>query len=196
MLDVEVIDDAAAAEASLDPMRSRLLAELADPASAAGLAARLGLPRQKVNYHLRTLEAHGLIELAEERKRGNLTERVMRATAASYVISPETLPRLAPDPARAPDQLSARWLVALGARTVREVGELMRRAAGAHQRAATFAVDAEIRFASAADRAAFAEELTETVTRLVSRYHAGADADGRDHRLVVALHPTIPTEES
>ncbi len=193
MLDVEVIDDPAAAEASLDPMRARLLAELAEPASAAGLAARLGLPRQKVNYHLRTLEGHGLIELAEERKRGNLTERVMRATAAAYVISPATLPRLAPDPSRAPDQLSARWLVSVAARTVREVGELMRRAAGARQRTATYTIDAEIRFASAADRAAFADELTETVTRLVSTYHA---AEGRDHRLVVALHPTITTEES
>jgi DNA-binding transcriptional ArsR family regulator len=196
MLDVEVIDDAAAAEASLDPMRSRLLAELAEPASAAGLAARLGLPRQKVNYHLRTLEAHGLVELAEERKRGNLTERVMQATAAAYVISPAAMPRLQPDPSRAPDQLSARWLVSLAARTVREVGELVRRASGAKQRVATFAVDAEIRFASAADRAAFAEELTQTVTRLVSDYHAGHAAEGRDHRLVIALHPTITTEES
>ncbi len=193
MLDVAVIDDAAAAESTLDPMRSRLLAELAEPASAAGLAARLGLPRQKVNYHLRTLEGHGLIELAEERKRGNLTERVMRATAAAYVISPAALPRLQPDPSRAPDQLSARWLVALAARTVRDVGELMRRGAGAQQRVATYAIDAEVRFATAADRAAFAAELTETVTQLVSRYHA---PDGREHRVVVALHPTIPTEES
>jgi DNA-binding transcriptional ArsR family regulator len=196
MLDVAVIDDAAAAEATLDPMRSRLLAELAEPASAAGLAARLGLPRQKVNYHLRTLEGHGLVELAEERKRGNLTERVMRATAAAYVISPAALPMLQPDPSHAPDQLSARWLVALAARTVRDVGELMRRAAGAKQRVATYAVDAEVRFASAADRAAFAADLTEAVTRLISEYHAGDDADGRDHRLVVALHPTIPNEES
>jgi DNA-binding transcriptional ArsR family regulator len=196
MLDVAVIDDAAAAEASLDPMRARLLAELAEPASAAGLAARLDLPRQKVNYHLKTLERHGLVELTEERKRGNLTERVMRATAAAYVISPATLPRLQPDPSRAPDQLSARWLVALAARTVRDVGELMRRAAGARQRVATYAVDAEIRFASAADRAAFAAELTETVTRLVAEYHAGDEAEGRDHRLVLALHPTMTTEES
>jgi DNA-binding transcriptional ArsR family regulator len=196
MLDVAVIEDAAAAEASLDPMRSRLLAELAEPASAAGLAARLGIPRQKVNYHLRTLEGHGLVELAEERKRGNLTERVMRATAAAYVISPAALPQFQPDPSRSPDRLSAHWLVALAARTVREVGTLARRAADAQQRVATYAVDADIRFASAADRAAFADELTEAVTALVSRYHAGDAADGRDHRLVVALHPTIPTEES
>jgi DNA-binding transcriptional ArsR family regulator len=196
MLDVEVIDDAAAAEASLDPMRSRLLAELAEPASAAGLAARLGLPRQKVNYHLRTLEGHGLIELAEERKRGNLTERIMRATAAAYVISPAAMPALRPDPSRSPDQLSARWLVALAARLVAEVGELMRGAAEARRRVATYGVDAEITFASAADRAAFTAELTDTVTRLVAQYHAGDAADGRAHRLVVALHPTIPSEES
>ena len=91
MLDVAVIDDAAAAEASLDPMLSRLLAELAALAAAAGLAARLGIPRQKVNYHLRTLEAHGLVELAEERPHGGLIERLLVATAASYVVSPGAL---------------------------------------------------------------------------------------------------------
>ena len=61
MLDVEVIDDPAAAVVALDPVRARLLAELTEPASAAALAERLGLSRQKVNYHLRTLEAHGLV---------------------------------------------------------------------------------------------------------------------------------------
>ena len=72
MLDVAVIDNAAAAEASLDPIRSRLLAALAEPQSAATLAARVGLPRQKVNYHLHALEEHGLIELVEERRKGNV----------------------------------------------------------------------------------------------------------------------------
>src|SRR5262245_47551655 len=75
MLDVEVIDDPAAATVALEPVRSRLLAELAQPASAAMVATRLGLPRQKVNYHLRTLEAHGLVRVAEERRWGGLTER-------------------------------------------------------------------------------------------------------------------------
>src|SRR5712671_2177014 len=53
--DIAVIEDPAAAEVSLDPVRARLLAELAEPASATMVAARLGLPRQKVNYHLRAL---------------------------------------------------------------------------------------------------------------------------------------------
>jgi DNA-binding transcriptional ArsR family regulator len=191
MLDVAVIDDAEAAEASLDPIRSQVLSALAEPASAAGVAAKLGLARQKVNYHLRTLERHGLVELAEERRKGNMTERVMRATAASYVISPAALAGLQPDPERARDQLSARWLVALAAQLVRDVGELLARGAEANKKVATLALDAEVRFASAADRAAFGAELTEAVTQLVGRYHAGDAPSGRDHRVVVALHPSI-----
>src|SRR4051795_2597537 len=125
MLDVAVIDDPAAAEASLDPMRARLLAALAEPGSASTLAAKAGLPRQRLNYHLRALERHGLVELVEERRKGNCTERVLRATAASYVISPTALSALAPDPDREPDQRSARWLLAVAGRMVREVGELI-----------------------------------------------------------------------
>ncbi|MEU9605037.1 helix-turn-helix domain-containing protein [Streptomyces sp. NPDC048057] len=192
MLDVAVIEEAAAAEASLDPMRSRILAALAEPGSAAALAGRLGLPRQKVNYHLKSLERHGLVELAEERRKGNVTERVYRATAASYVISPSALAAVSPDPSRAPDQLSARWLLALGARLVQEVGALVTGGARARRRVATFGIDAEVRFASAADRAAFADDLTRAVTALVSRYHDEHAEQGRSHRVVVGLHQ-IPT---
>jgi DNA-binding transcriptional ArsR family regulator len=194
MLDVAVIEDPAAAEVSLDPIRVRLLAELVEPASATMLAARLGLARQKVNYHLRALEQHGLVELVEERRKGNVTERVLRATASSYVISPAALAAVAPDPARAPDQLSARWLLAVAARLVRDVGDLIVGAAKARRRVATFAIDAEVRFASAADRAAFAEELAGAVTALIARYHDEAAAGGRDHRLVVAVHPSVKSE--
>jgi DNA-binding transcriptional ArsR family regulator len=194
MLDVAVIGDPAAAEASLDPVRARLLGELAEPASATMLAARLGLPRQKVNYHLRALERHGLVELVEERRKGNCTERVLRATAASYVISPAALAPVQPDPGRAPDRVSAAWLLAVASRLVGDVGDLMTGAARAGQRLATFAVDGEVRFASAADRAAFAEELATAVAALVARYHTPAASGGRDHRLVVALHPSANPE--
>jgi DNA-binding transcriptional ArsR family regulator len=191
MLDVAVIEDAAVAEATLDPIRTRLLAELAEPGSASSLAAKVGLPRQKVNYHLKLLERHGLVELVEERRKGNVTERVLRATAASYVISPSALAAVQPDPGRSPDRLSARWLLALASRLVREVGELIAGSARAGKPLATFAMDGEVRFASAADRAAFVEELTAAVTSLVGRYHDEHAPHGRGHRVVVALHPTI-----
>src|ERR1700716_2304358 len=105
------------------------------------LGLRFGLPRQKVNYHLRTLERHGLVELVEERRKGNVTERLVRASAASYVISPSALAPVPPDPARAPDRLSARWLLALAAQLVRDVGDLITGAARAQKRLATFALD-------------------------------------------------------
>jgi DNA-binding transcriptional ArsR family regulator len=193
MLDIAVIDQAAAAEISLDPVRARLLAALAEPGSASSVAAQVGLTRQKANYHLRALEEHGLVELVEERRKGNVTERLFQATAASYVISPAAFAALAPDPDRAPDQLSARWLVALAARLVREVGELIAGATAARQPLATYAIDSEIRFASATDRSAFADELGETVKNLVSRYHDENAPNGCRHRLVVALHPSLKT---
>ncbi|OUS97112.1 helix-turn-helix domain-containing protein [Rhodococcus sp. NCIMB 12038] len=193
MLDIAVIDQAAAAEISLDPVRARLLAALAEPGSASSVAAQVGLTRQKANYHLRALEEHGLVELVEERRKGNVTERLFQATAASYVISPAAFAALAPDPDRAPDQLSARWLVSLAARLVREVGELIAGATAARQPLATYAIDSEIRFASATDRSAFADELGETVKNLVSRYHDENAPNGRRHRLVVALHPSLKT---
>ena len=192
MHDVAVIEDAAAAEASLDPIRARILAALSEPHTATTLAALLGLARQKVNYHVKTLEQHGLVELVEERRKGNMTERVVRASAAAYVISPAALASVAPDPGRSPDRLSAQWLLALAARLVRETGALINGAARAHKPLATFGLDAEVRFATPADRAAFVGELTDTVAALVSRYHTES---GRPHRVVVALHPTI-TEDA
>ncbi|GIH38132.1 transcriptional regulator [Microbispora corallina] len=195
-MDVAVIEDPAAAEVSLDPVRARLLAELAEPGSATMLAAKVGLPRQKVNYHLRALERHGLVELVEERRKGNVTERVMRATAASFVISPVALSAVAPDPARAPDRLSARWLLAVAAQLVRDVGALISGADKARRKVATFTIDGEVRFASAADRAAFAEELAAAVAGLVSRYHDESAEGGRAHRLIVAVHPSVPRDQA
>jgi DNA-binding transcriptional ArsR family regulator len=189
MLDVHVIDDPAAAAVALEPVRNRLLSELSAPASAATLASRVGLARQKVNYHLHTLEAHGLVQLAEERKWGGLTERLLVATATSYVVSPSALGLVATDPNREIDRLSASYLIALGARVVREVGDLVRRATETGKRLATLAVDTEVRFRSATDRAAFSNELTEAITKLVSKYHDESAPGGRAHRLVVVAHP-------
>ena len=93
---------------------------------------------------------------------------------------------------RTPDRLSARYLIAIGARIVREVGALARRAEKEHKRPATLALDSEIRFRSAAERAAFADDLTAAVTALVAKYHDDAPG-GRRHRLLVAAHP-IPKE--
>ena len=196
MNEVAVIAEPAAAEIALNPVRTRLLAELAVPGSATTLAARVGMPRQLVNYHLRALERCGLIELVEERRKGNVNERLLQATAASYVISPAALALVQPDPSRSPDRASAFWLLALAARLVRDVGALIAGGNEAGKRVATFALDAEVRFASAADRAAFAGELTNAVANLVARYHDTTTNGGRAHRVLVAIHPTIESGSS
>lgn len=197
MLDVEVIETTENAAAALDPVRSRLLAELSEPASAAALAGRVGIARQKINYHLRTLEAHGLVHVAETRKWGGLTERRLVASAASYLVSPSALGPAASDPARARDRLSASYLIALAGRVVREVGVLWRLSKKADKHLATLSIDTEVRFKSAADRAAFTEELTRSVTQLVSRYHDSSAPGGRPHRLMILAHPTLnePTKK-
>ena len=189
VLDVEVIDDPAAAVVALDPVRARLLSELSAPASAATLAARVGLSRQKVNYHLRALEARGLVRVASERRWGGLTERLLVATARSYVVSPAALGEVATDPDRSSDRLSARYLVALAARMVREVGTLARRADETGKRLPTLAVDTEVTFRSAAERAQFTDDLARTVTALVAKYHTETGAGRRRYRLVVGAHP-------
>ena len=193
MLDVEVISDPAAAAIALEPVRSRLLSELAEPASAAALASRLGMPRQKINYHLRTLEEHRLVEVAEKRKWGGLTERLLVATASSYVVSPSAMGPVASDPGRTVDRLSAGYLIALAARVVREVSDLLRRAGKAGKRLPTLSVDTEIRFRSPAERAEFSSALANAVTHLVARYHDESAPGGRKHRLVIVAHPLPQT---
>jgi DNA-binding transcriptional ArsR family regulator len=192
---IAVICAPEAARSALDPVRARLLAALAEPASAAAAAKKVGLSRQKANYHLHELEEHGLVELVEERRRGNMIERVLQASAGSFVISPAVLAELAPDPDRSPDRLSGRWLLALAARLLREVGELMRGARAGGKPLATFAIDGEVRFASAADRAAFAEELGESLRSLVARYHDEKAPGGRRHRVVLAMHPSLKSPD-
>ena len=195
MPNVHVIAEPATAVVALDPVRSRLLSELRKPASAATLAARVGLPRQKVNYHLRTLEAHGLVRVTSRKRWGGLTERRLVAVAPAYVVSPGALGPVAADPERDMDRLSASYLIALAARAVREVGDLVRRATEAGKPLASFSVDTVIRFRSARERAAFSRELTAEINRLVATYHDASAPGGRAHRLVLMAHP-LPKPET
>ena len=183
-----MIEAATAAVAVLDPVRSRVLEALAEPGSATTVAAAIGASRQKVNYHIRTLEEQGLVHLVEERPRRGLTERMVVASARNYVISPAVLGTAGVDPERV-DRLSSDYLIALGARLIREVGILARNARAADRQLATLAVDTDIRFASAARRAEFTRELAEVMTTLAAKYHDEESDGGRWHRVVIGAHP-------
>jgi DNA-binding transcriptional ArsR family regulator len=195
--DVAVLDDPAAAIVALDPVRASLLASLAtEPASAATLASRLGLPRQKVGYHLTTLEALGLVVEVDQRRHGGLTERILAASAGAYVVSPAAMGAAGADPARVGDRLSASYLLALAARAVREVGTLVHGAERARKPLPTLSLDADIRFRSAEERAAFADDLAAAVRSLTSRYHDETAPGGRWYRFVALSHPCPPKEQS
>jgi len=189
-LALKVVRQSAAAAALLDPTRQKLLAHLKQPDSATGLARRLRVPRQRVNYHLRELERSGLVELVEERRKGNCLERVVRATARAYIISPEALGPLGPAAEMAADRLSSAYLIAAAGRAIRDLASLETRARKAGKRIATLTLEADIRFASAESRAAFAEELTETLARLTAKYHNDRAPGGRRFHLLAAIHPT------
>jgi DNA-binding transcriptional ArsR family regulator len=193
-LALEVIRQPNAAAAVLDPVRQKLLAHLKEPDSATGLARRLRLPRQRVNYHLRALESAGLVELVEERRKGNCLERVVRARAQSFVISPEALGEVGPTPEAVSDRMSSAYLIASAGQVIRHVAALDARARKEGKRIATLTLDAEVRFATAASRAAFAEELAEAVARLAAKYHDERAAGGRRFHVLAAVHPapTVP----
>jgi DNA-binding transcriptional ArsR family regulator len=177
------------ASALLQPERLRLLEALGEPDSAAGLARRFDLPRQRLNYHLKELERVGLLELVEERRKGNCVERVVRATAHAYAISPEILGGLGRTRDQVTDRLSAAYLVSVASRAIKEVGGLLARATAAGKRVATLTIDTEIRFADAAARAACADELTHAIARLTAKYHTADAPSGRTFRLVAAAYP-------
>ncbi len=185
MDDVRVLADAAAVEAALDPMRASILDALAEPGSATTVAAAVGSTRQKVNYHLKALEAHGLVEPAEQRLWGGITERFVRRSARHLVVAPDVLQPNATDPGQVADRLSAAYLIAVNARAVSELGAITRSVPDG-TRVPTLTVDTVIGFASPDDRAAFAAELQAAITELAARYHHD---DGRPHRLTVSSYP-------
>lgn len=191
MADLEFIRAADRAATLLQPMRRLVLEHLKDPESAAGLSRRLNIPRQRLNYHLRELERQGLVACVEERRRGNCTERMLKATARAFVITPEALGVLGESADEDVDRFSAAYLTSAAARTLREMAELSGRAAAGGRRLATLTLETEIRFASTASRAAFADDLADAVARLVAKYHDESAPAARRFRLVTLVHPSV-----
>lgn len=186
---VDVVEDTRRAQVLLQDVRLELLEHLAEPASAAALARRLGLPRQRLNYHLRELEAHRLIELVEEKKKGTVTERIYRRTADGYAISTAALKGLGATPARTPDRFSSAYQIALASRAIQELARLRAGAEAAAQPLPTFALEVDVRFASAERRNEFAEELAASVADLVRRYHDDTAPEGRPFRFYLGAYP-------
>ncbi|SDT62379.1 transcriptional regulator [Jiangella sp. DSM 45060] len=183
MAAITYLDEPGEVRAALAPPRRELLARLREPASATQLAAALGLPRQRVNYHLRVLEAAGLVELVEERRRRGCVERILRATPGAVVVDPAVM---SAELTQMGDQFAAEHLVGVAADTVRDVARMQARADESGRRLLTFTIEAEVRFAEPGDVHEFTDELTEAVRQVVARFDAD---DGRPYRLVAGGYP-------
>ncbi|MGC4050738.1 MAG: helix-turn-helix domain-containing protein [Paludibaculum sp.] len=192
---LEIVRDPARAAAMMQPVRLRILQELRAPQSASSIGRQIDLPRQQVNYHLRELEKEGFLSFVEERRRGNCLERIVQATAQSYLISPEALGQLGPTPEAQRDRFSAAYLVSAAARIIRDLAVLGLRARRAGKRLSTLTVETEVRFRNAADRHAFSEELTSAVAQLAARYHDTESPEGRTFRFIVGAYPAITKQQ-
>lgn len=192
---IQVIQSSSSAEKLLKPERLRMLELLAEPGSATGIARRLNLPRQTVNYHLHELEKEGFVEFVEQRPKGNCLERVVRATARSYVISAAALGAVGIDANQARDRFSAAYLVSAAVRAIRDVSVLRQQADKAGKTLGTLTVETEICFANAKSRHEFTEELDGLVAGLALKYHHEKAEGGRTFRILVGGYPAIGKPE-
>ncbi len=194
-LALQIVRNPESAAVLLDSRRQALLHLLqSKPNTATGLGKILEIPRQKVNYHLHELERAGLIEEVETKRKGNVSERIVRACATQYLISPEALGQLGHDSATQRDRFSIAFLISAASRIIRDVGILSVLAAKARKRLSTLTIETEIRFATADDRARFADELTNFVAAQAAKYHDEKTAGGRAFRLTIAAYPQITKE--
>src|SRR5215468_424983 len=191
---VEVVDAPARASALLDPARLRILEALREPDSSAGVARRLGLPRQRVGHHVRALEAAGLLTPVGERRRRNCVERLLQATARTYVLAPALLGRLGLSAEEARDRFSSTYLLAAATRVLEEVSTLRPRAEAAGKKLPTLTLQTEVRFASARSQNEFLDELLATFSDLVARHHRPDAPGGRTFRISLLGHPALPPE--
>ena len=191
MLPLTAVTSTAAAAAMLDPTRLAILERLRAPGSAASVAARLGVPRQRIGYHIRELERAGLVAPVSERAHGGLIERLVQASAAGYVVAPQALGPVAADPATVVDHFSTAYQLAVAARIIRDLAELRARADRTKKAVPTLTLDTCVRVASAEAQHAFATELANAVARVVEKYHDDQSPNGRTFACAVTVHPHV-----
>jgi DNA-binding transcriptional ArsR family regulator len=196
--EIGFVQEAGRAVALLHPLRLRILEALREPDSAAGLARRLRMPRQKVNYHVRELARARFLERAGQRRRRNMIEQRYVASARAYVLAPELLGRMGADWRRAEDAFSTSYLLGLAAQMQSELGRASQEAGAQGKRLSTLSLSSEFRFESAAQRAKFAEELQKAVVDVVGRFASPAKLEdggagaGRPYRLILGCYPVPP----
>lgn len=183
---VQVLDDPEQVAALAHPLRVAILDALRTPDSAAGVARTIGSTRQKVNHHVRALVDVGLLRSVGERRKGNFVEQLYESVAAAFMVSS----RLACSGDRRVEALRSQvpleHLVELGERIQRDAVGLLDRAAFDGEEIPSLTVEAEVRFADAAARAAFMREYLAVLKPLLKK-HGGRTGD--PFAVAVAVYP-------
>ena len=193
---LDIIDDPARARAALQPIRLRLLHLLEQPQSAPQLAKAMGIPRQRVLYHLRTLETQRLVEARDHGSVGRRIDRTFVRTATSYAIAPKTLGGVAVDKRTVADAFSSAYLSAVAARALNDLAALGKAAADRGKRVPTLTLETDVRFATPADQRRFADELTTALTTLAAKYHQPDAITGRTFRVFACGYPAVPSRDA
>lgn len=184
-----LIDNPQAVGLLADPVRRRILQQLETPSSATAVARALGLPRQRVGYHMRELERHGFVEIQSEERRRGCIERVMRRTSDAIVVAPDSMSDEKLHPERVRDRFSSHYLLALASQMLSEVAASQVAADTTDKLLPTFSLQVDVRLATQQDKNAFAEELGREVARLAVKYHQPQSRGGRSFRVVIGSYP-------
>lgn len=200
--DLDTIADPRRAAALFRPLRLSVLRLAREPISASEIGARLGLPRQRINYHVRELARAGFLRRAGRRRRGNMIEQQYVASARAWGLSPELLGGLGADWRSIEDTASAAYLFALTAQMQSDLARAMRAPAAPGASAATVSLKSQFRFESPARREQFERALRQAVIEVIARHTApnlrpdGRPATGRPFRLVLGLYPYAAEESA
>lgn len=89
--EVMEINDLETMKVLTDPTRLAILESLGQPASVTEIAERLDVPRTRLYHHIKLLEEHGIIRVADTRQKGALSEKLYEATADSYAPGAQLL---------------------------------------------------------------------------------------------------------
>jgi DNA-binding transcriptional ArsR family regulator len=183
---VKLVEDPEGLQALAHPVRVQVLEALRSPSSAATVARQIGEPRQNVNYHVKELERAGLVRRVGERRKGNFIEGLYQRVASTFVVSPRAAWGDGRRVQAMRDQFALERLVHLGERLERDAAVLLDRAAFDGDQIASVSVEAEVRFATEADRAAFLEEYLAAVGPLFRKY---GRHPGDPYRVALAAYP-------
>lgn len=182
--DVLFVDDVEQAAALLKPARLDVLRRMAEETTCTELARLLASTPQKVHYHVKALEAAGLVERVAERRVHGIVEGIYRARARAYWLSPRLVGRIG-GPLQASDEASLGYVIQLAEEVQAEVAALASQAD--RERVPSLGLSAQIVLRDGAQRAAFLRDVQKTFTRLAEKY--GSGTEGERYRIALACYP-------